>query len=52
MDAIVLTASFDLQYGVLIDKLFLTQSHLTTKAERVINLHTYKVETKFQQNKD
>lgn len=52
LDAIIQTATFELPYGVLIDKLFLTRSHLTTKAQRSVNIHTYAVETKLEPKKD
>lgn len=52
IDTIVNTATFDLPYGVLIDKLFLARSKLTTKASRTVNRHTFAVETKFEPNKN
>jgi hypothetical protein len=52
LDAIVNAANFELPYGVLIDKLFLARSKLTTRASRQINRHTFVVETKLEPNKD
>lgn len=52
LDVIVSTASFELPYGVLIDKLFLTRKHLATTSKRQVNKHTFAVETVCEPNKN
>lgn len=51
IESIVKVANFELPYGVLIDKLFLTRSKLITKASRQVNKYTYAVETTFEPDK-
>ena len=51
LESIASNANFDLPYGVLIDKLFLTRRHLKTNASRYVNQSTFIVETKIELDK-
>lgn len=51
LSSIVSKAHFELPYGVLINKLFLTRKHLSTKATRFVHPMTYIVETTFEPDK-